>query len=138
MSIEDELVQQLLRDGRVLNGTPMKGCELSEPEILDVLAQRYPGQPFCLVKDWMLVDLESIPEDLESIQAYGFEPRVVFAHCVLRDSRGRFPPGSWLRSTFQVALDEAAGFFVSRNTVYVLVGPGFRKCVPLGVVLRWR
>ncbi|HCJ6265383.1 TPA: DUF6957 family protein [Pseudomonas aeruginosa] len=138
MSIEDELVQQLQRDGRLLNGTPMKGCELSEPEILDMLAQQYPRQPYCLVKDWLLVDLEGLPEELDAIQAHGFEPRLVFAHSMLRDSRMRFAPGSWIRTTFQVALDEAAGIFVSRNTVYVLVGPGFRKSVPLSIVLRWR
>lgn len=138
MSFEDDLAEQLLRDGRLLIGTPMMGCELSESQIREMLELHYPGMPYCLVKDWLLIDLEAVPEVLDYFQRNDLEPRVVFSHCVLRDSRGRFPPGSWVRSTYQVTLDEAAGVFTSCNTVYVLVGQGYRKSLPLGVVMSWR
>lgn len=137
MSIEDDLSQPLPRDGRVLCGTPVTGCQLAESECLALLAQHYPDQPYCLVKDWLLLDLQAPPEAVEMLKAQGFKPRMVFAHCVVRDSQERFPVGGWVRTSFEANWDQANGVFQSCNTIYVLMGPGYRKTLPLVEVFSW-
>ena len=116
-------------------GAPMAGCALSEADAVAEVRQRYPGKPYCLVREWALIDLECPAAVLSEIERSGRRPSVIFAHCIVLDSARRGPPGNWVRSTFEVSRDERAGFFESRNTVYVLLGPGSRRTAPLGLVL---
>ncbi|MFV3371939.1 DUF6957 family protein [Pseudomonas sp. NY15435] len=116
------------------DGTPLEGCMLSEADAEAEVLRRFPRRPYCLVRDWSLIDLECPPEALAVIERSGRRPTVILAHRVVLDSALRCPPGSWIRSTFEVSRDDA-GFFVSRNTVYVLLGKGTRRSAPLSVVL---
>ena len=38
-------------------GTPAAGLDLSPPEASRETQRRYPNKPYCLVRQWMLVDL---------------------------------------------------------------------------------
>ncbi len=51
---------------------------------------------------------------------------MVYALNVVLDSRGRFNPGDWVRSSFQLSYKET-GFFLTKNTVYILLGNGMRQ-----------
>lgn len=129
-----ELVGQAW-DALYSEGTPMPGCQLAETEAVIEVQRRFPHKPYCLVRQWALIDLECPAAAVTLIERSGRRPTVVFAHCIVSDSAHRGPPGNWIRSTFEVSRDDSAGLFESRNTVYVLLGPGTRRTAPLGVVM---
>ncbi|MNH43840.1 hypothetical protein D3C79_1058450 [compost metagenome] len=62
---------------------------------------------------------------------------LVLAHEVIYDSRVRFVPGSWVRSTYAVSFQHPC-MFETRNTIYLLVGDGYRKQASLELVLSFR
>ena len=67
--------------------------------------------------------LEMLMTALVTIRATGLEPMFMYAHCVIHDGHGRFPPGGWVRSTLCKSFDGVC-LFETRNTVYVLMGNG--------------
>lgn len=80
-------------------------------------------KPFCLVRDWRLIEVEVDSGYRASLEQDGLAPFVLYAHQVVMHSRGKRQPGDWVRSTFQRSL--TSGYlFESVNTVYVLLGPG--------------
>lgn len=113
-------------------GDPMSGCELSVNEARAWLSSMEPSLPFCLVAEWSWLDLD-IPGDTQDRSGDALSPAIIYSNCVLFDSRYRFPVGGWVRSTMLVALRD--GFiFETRNTRYLLMGPGVRKTTSLGAV----
>lgn len=114
-------------------GTPMAGLGLSPEEASREAQRRYPNKPHCLVRQWMLVDLLMAYPAQWAAEHPGMAPRLVFAHNIVFDSAGRFAPGYWVRSTFEVSYT-AQGFFETGNTVYVLLGEGCSKAETLEVV----
>ncbi|HBO1216237.1 TPA: hypothetical protein L4E92_003585 [Pseudomonas aeruginosa] len=115
-------------------GTPLEGCLLEESDAQAEAQRRFPGKPYCLVRQWSRIDLECEPETLAYFARVGLRAAVIFAHQVVFDSASRCLPGSWIRSTYEVTWD-MAGFFESEHTVYVLLGPGVQKTAPLRAVL---
>ena len=114
-------------------GTPTAGLNLNPEEASREAQRRYPHKQYCLVTQWMLVDLLVADPALWAVEHPGKVPRLVLAHNIVFDSAGRFPPGYWVRSTFQVSYAEE-GFFETGNTVYVLLGEGCSKTEALEVV----
>lgn len=95
---------------------------LSDAQLITRAQQLFPAKPYCLVRDWVLVDLE----DHELLRIpQGVKPRVVFAGKVVDDQAERFHRPRWIRSSFEVSFFEGC-FFESMNTVYVLSGGGAR------------
>ncbi|NVZ75195.1 hypothetical protein HX859_09890 [Pseudomonas gingeri] len=107
-------------------GETVKGCDLSTDEAATLVQGRFPQHSFCLVQDWAILDLETTYEELEALHSRSLEPVLIYALHVVHDSRGRFNPGDWLRSSFQLSYEEP-GFFLTKNTVYVLLGKGTRQ-----------
>lgn len=110
-------------------GTPIEGCSLSTKEAA-LSAQEKFARPFCLVSDWIILDLEVTSDELKALHTRGLEPVLVYALCVVLDSRGRYQPGDWVRTSFQIGL-EAPDFFLTKNTVYVLLGKGNRQWITI-------
>lgn len=110
------------------HGEPVTGCDLSAEEAITLAQGRFAQHSFCLVQDWTILDLKTTGEELEALHSRGLEPVVVYALRVVSDSRGRFNPGDWVRSSFQLSYEEA-GFFLTKNTVYVLLGKGSRQTI---------
>lgn len=111
-----------LREGASVDGEADDGD--LEALIQRVLAS-FPGHPFCIVKDWHILDLDEPPEAIRLMAEQGLMPLLVYAEQVVYDSKQRFSSGDWVRSTVLKALD---GHYAStRNTVYVLLGSG-RRC----------
>jgi hypothetical protein len=48
---------------------------------------------------------------------------------VILDSKGRFQYGEWVRSTFEFHFEDP-GWFLTKNTLSVLLGKGGRKKGP--------
>lgn len=107
-------------------GKPVQGCELSTEEAISLVQIRYPQLSFCLVKGWTVLDLETTDTELEALHSRNLEPVVIYALHVVFDSRGRFKTGDWVRSSFQMSLEDS-GFFRTKNSVYVLLGSGTRQ-----------
>jgi hypothetical protein len=87
--------------------------------------ERFPEKPYCLIQDWTIFRIEFTPDELNTIQAAGQLPMIVFAHNVVEDSQGRFERGDWVRSTMCTRFED--GVFETRNTAYILVGPGHEQ-----------
>lgn len=99
------------------------GTDLTRVEIEALVAERFPRKAYCLVGDWLIFHVDESPESLAKVRATGLEPMFMYAHCVVYDEQGRFPPGGWVRSTLCKSFDGVC-LFETRNTVYVLKGKG--------------
>lgn len=115
-------------------GEPRNGS-MGSYEILKGLVQAlYPYKPYCLVEDWTIFRVDVTEDELKKINDEGQQPLIVFARNVVFDSERRFDVGDWVRSTFAVSFEEGF-FFETRNTIYVLMGPGHGKVASLKTVL---
>lgn len=110
---------KLLQGGRQSSA----GTSLSHTEVEALVAQRFGRKPFCTVEDWLIFHVDEPCESLAKVRATGLEPMFMYAHCVVFDGHGRFPPGGWVRSTLCKSFDGVC-LFETRNTVYVLMGNG--------------
>ncbi|BBU46530.1 hypothetical protein PPTS312_44450 [Pseudomonas putida] len=115
-------------------GKVAKGWAGERVDLIEAAQERFPKKAFCLVKRWIIVE---IPENEVEPLPGGIPPMVVLAHEVIYDSRGRFVPGSWVRSTYAVS-HECPWMFETRNTIYLLVGDGYRKQASLELVMSFR
>jgi len=104
-------------------GGPLQGYEGDIAEIQEELIQLGVRKPFCLVRDWRIIEVDVEDDYRKSLAKDGLSPFVLYAHQVVMHSWGRREPGDWVRSTFQHSTVEGR-FFESVNTMYVLLGPG--------------
>lgn len=100
-----------------------RGLTFSSDEARGLAKARFPLKPYCLVKDWMVLRLKLNDEQQAKVEAAGCLPLVLFAFCVVEDSRGRSQPGHWVRSSMCRSFTEGV-LFETRNATYVLVGAG--------------
>ena len=107
-------------------GIALVGSELSLEEVLVEARRRYKWLPLCIVEEWTILDAIVTDAERTKVAAAGCQPMFMIAHKVVDDEQRRFEPGHWVRSSMGTALND--GFlFETRNTVYVLLGPGNRK-----------
>lgn len=115
------------------NHVPATGLELSVKAAQALVVERYPRRSYCIIEDWTLFEPDLTEDELAKVKANGLIPLIVFAHCVVDDSEGRFPPGGWVRSTMCTSFVDDV-FASTRNTVYVLLGPGRRQKASLKTI----
>lgn len=107
-------------------GIRLDGFELSLDEALKVARKRYKWMPLCVVEEWTILDAIVTDAERAKVAAAGCQSMFMFAHKVVDDEQRRFEPGHWVRSSMGTAFND--GFlFETRNSVYVLLGPGHRK-----------
>ena len=107
-------------------GEGSAGWQGSQEDLISLAAKIFPGKAFCVVRQWILIDLTVTPEEMEKLTNLGLLPMTLFAHEVVLDSRGRFQPNMWVRSDFQVSFIYGC-MFETKNTVYLLSGAGQKK-----------
>lgn len=108
------------------SGTQLAGSGLTLEQALLEARKRYKRLPLCTVEEWIILDAKVTDDERSKIAAAGCVPMFMFAHKVVDDDQRRFEPGHWVRSSIGTAYND--GFlFATRNTVYVLLGPGHRK-----------
>ena len=122
-----EEVSQLLYGA----GEEVTGWEGSQEDLISLAATALPGKAFCVVKQWILIDLTVKPDEQEKLTGLGLLPATLFAHEVVLDSRSRFQPNMWVRSNFGVSFTEGC-MFETKSTVYLLFGSGLKKEASLG------
>lgn len=117
-------------------GEAMSGIDMTWEQARDrvLLSDHSAWVPYCIVKDWVWIDLILTDLEHEQLNAAGQQPVVLFSHSVLFDSNRRFDVGDWVRTTPLLAFSEGC-FFRTRNSLYVLVGDGVRKRAELTTVM---
>lgn len=112
-------------------GEEVAGWEGSQEDLISLAAKSFPGKAFCVVKQWILIDLTVSPDEKEKLTNLGLLPATLFAHEVVLDSRSRFQAGMWVRSNFGISYTENC-LFGTKSTVYLLLGSGLRKNASIG------
>jgi len=101
-----------------------RGC--TENLLNDVLIQAR-DHPSCkyirVVSDWLYIELLNPGEDYRSYEIEGLDSVILYATSVLQDQEGRFPFGTPVLTSC-VKSYECQGLVETRNTLYVLYGPG--------------
>lgn len=108
------------------SGVALVGSELPLEDVLLAARERYKRMPLCAVQEWTILDAIVTDAERAKVVAAGCQPMFMFAHKVVDDEQRRFEPGHWVRSSMGTAFKEGY-LFETRNTVYVLLGPGHRK-----------
>jgi len=111
-------------------GKEMPGWQGTQDELVALAAKAFPGKAFCVVKQWILIDLTVTPSEKDKLTGLGLLPATLFAHEIVLDSQGRFQPSMWVRSNFGVS--SSPYIFETKKTVYLLLGPGLRKEANVG------
>ena len=122
-------------DGSLL-GDPavsLMGSGLGLEAVMAAARKRYKWMPLCAVQEWIILDAIVTDEERAKVTAAGCQPMFMFAHKVVDDEQRRFEPGHWVRSSMGTAFND--GFlFETRNSVYVLLGPGHRKSASIEAI----
>ena len=112
-------------------GEEVVGWAGSQEDLISLAATAFPGKAFCVVKQWILIDLTVTQVEREKLASLGLLPMTLFAHEVVLDSKGRFQSGMWVHSNFGKSLTEGC-MFETKSTVYLLWGSGLRKEASVG------
>ncbi|WP_410951721.1 DUF6957 family protein [Pseudomonas sp. S1(2024)] len=113
----------------------MTGCTPDRVQEMVVLAnQRFPHKSVCVVSDWIYAELEISEADRAACLAAGIEPVMIYSSKVVSDQRRPYFVGGWVRSTPMVSFTEGC-LFESRNTIYLLQGPGIAKSVRTDIIM---
>ena len=117
-------------------GEEVAGWCGTQDELIAFAANACPGKAFCVVKQWILIDLTVTPAEKEKLTRLGLLPATLFAHEIALDSKGRFQAGMWVRSNFGIS--SSPYMFETKKTVYLLLGPGLRKEASIGAAFSMR
>jgi len=109
-------------------GTPCDfGCsQRSVPTMIEYIKKHLSPYPYCVVADWKWIDMNASQEIRESLGNYGFKPSALLARRVITDERMR--PFKSVRTTLLQGFHKNC-IFLTRNTAYILSGPGTRVSV---------
>ncbi len=114
-------------------GVSLVGSELSLEDAMAAARKRYRWMPLCAVEEWIILDAIITDEERAKVAAAGCQPIFMFAHKVVHDEQRRFEPDHWVRSSMGTAFKEGY-LFETRNSVYVLLGPGHRKSASIEAI----
>lgn len=114
-------------------GEEVLGWQGSQEDLISLATKAFPGKAFCVVRQWILIDLTVTSDEKEKLTKLGLLPATLFAHEIVLDSKGRFQPGMFVRSNFGRSFTEGC-MFETKNTVYLLWGSGHRKKATVGAV----
>lgn len=115
------------------SGVALVGSELPLEDVLLAAREHYKRMPLCAVEEWTILDAIVTDAERAKVVAAGCQPMFMFAHKVLDDEQRRFEPGHWVRSSMGTAFKEGY-LFETRNSVYVLLGPGHRKSASIEAI----
>ncbi|MCM2460297.1 hypothetical protein HGO40_07275 [Pseudomonas sp. CG7] len=126
--MEAELVSEVLfGPARMLGGSRM-----DDDDLIKLAREEFEDRAFCVVRDWMILDL-MLPEGQENeIKNQGLQSTVLYFHRVIFDSEARVSIGNGFVTGYQK--DFHGCFFESKDTLYILAGRGARKHASLPAV----
>ena len=123
--MQTELIEDVLYGPAQLIG----GSRLGDEELIKLAQEEFAEQPFCIVRNWMVMDI-LLPDTQErDVRKRGLQPSVLFVHDAVFDSEARISASDSFITGFQK--DFHGCFFESEDALYILAGRGFRKHVSL-------
>lgn len=127
-SVQADLIEDLLYGPAQMLG----GSQLEDAELIQLAREEFEGEPFCIVRNWMIVDLLLSEAQEREIRKQGLEPTVLFISNAVFDSETRVQAGDALITEYQK--DFHGCFFESKDKLYILAGRGARKHASLPAV----
>ncbi|MEH6800685.1 MAG: hypothetical protein V7681_15435 [Halopseudomonas sabulinigri] len=115
------------------SGDIMRGSGMSNDEAMEYVMARKNQEEFCLVRDWIWVDLELTDAERRVLDETHLQPALIYAHSVIFDTSRRWDVGDFVR-TSPLYVFEQGFVFKTFNSSYVLLGDGQRKRAALDVV----
>lgn len=115
-------------------GAVMQGSSVELYEAIRITKERFPGQGFCVVNEWIWLDLDAPDLVVDELASEGKKPVMLLVFDVLFDSSA-LSKCRWFRSTPLVDFTDGM-FFQTENKLYVLLGNGRRKYMSLSAVVR--
>lgn len=112
----------------------MQGADIELEEAMRVTQEKFPDRSFCIVEEWVWLDLEAPDLVVDELSAEGKKPVMLLVFNVLFDSATP-SKSQWFRSTPLVDFTDGM-FFQTANKLYVLLGNGRRKTMSLSAVVR--
>jgi len=112
----------------------MSGREIELEDAIQVTRERYPDSSFCVVSEWVWLDLEAPDLVIQELAAGGKKPTMLLVFNVLFDSSST-SRSHWFRSTPLIDFTDDM-FFQTESKLYVLLGHGRRKSISLSAVVR--
>lgn len=126
--METELIQDLIYGpARVLGGS-----RLGDDELIQLAREEFEGQRFCIVRNWIVLDLLLSEAQERELRKQGLQPTVLFINHAVFDSDARVPPSD--RFITGYLKDFHGCFFESKDKLYILAGRGARKHASLPAV----
>jgi hypothetical protein len=104
----------------------MPGSSMSNEEALSFARKRFPHGSFCLIRNWLWLDLDAPKEILQNLATSQRQPAIIYADSVIYDSERRWDVGDFVRTSPLHHFSDAF-LFRTLNTTYLLLGPGQRK-----------
>lgn len=117
------------------SGDIMRGSDMSDEEAMAYVRERWQQEAYCLVRDWIWVDLDLTDAERRGLDETHRQPALIYAHSVIFDTSRRWDVGDFVR-TSPLYVFEQGFLFKTFNTSYVLLGDGQRKRAALEVVGR--
>jgi hypothetical protein len=77
------------------------------------------------VSEWIWWDIIMDESSKKIISKHGLKSAAIYSHNLIWDEIGDFSPGFSVKTSLLESFEEDA-LFITRNTTYVLVGPGHR------------
>ncbi|POA28185.1 MULTISPECIES: hypothetical protein [unclassified Pseudomonas] len=121
--MQTELIEDVLYGPAQMLG----GSRLEDDELIKLAREEFEGQPFCIVRNWMLIDLMLSDEQENEIRKQDLQPSVLYANHAVFDSEERIATGNGFITGYQK--DFHGCFFESKDKLYILAGRGARKYV---------
>jgi len=110
-----------------LDGEPLCGTSEAEAKFIKTHVAET-GKAYCAAIAWVIIDVLDV--DAGPLAAIGRLPSVLFPHSLLLHSSGDYGNNERVKIGYATSYD-GRGIFVTRDTIFVLVGQGLRKSVPI-------
>jgi hypothetical protein len=122
-------------EGIVGPSAVMPGVEMDLEEAIRMTETRFPDRSFCIVDEWVWLDLDAPDLVVQELAMEGKKPVMLLMLNVVFDSYTKTSSALWLRSSPLIDFSDGM-FFQTQNKLYVLLSHGRRKTMPLSAVLR--
>lgn len=99
------------------DGEKIDGCQLTTPDAVALARLHFPSRAYCLVADWAILDLDVTTSQLKAIKDRELIPALVYASTVIQDSKGRFAPGDWVKTTLGVSFTHNCLFPTKKHSL---------------------
>lgn len=122
-------VQQMIGPSAI-----MQGAEIKLEEAIRVTREKFPDRSFCIVNEWVWLDLDAPDLVVEELALEGMKPIMLLVFEVLFDNSTN-SNSHWFRSTPMMDFTDGM-FFQTQNKLYILLGSGRRTSMSLSAVVR--